>query len=163
LCLSWGTRYPEPGLSNRALAAETLTRIKDYDYILVQIDVADAMSSSSARPDLVIGRPGVYINTYDVIREMTNWMSARSLDRENIRLTVMCHQTHWAGCRMILRKFKLSATRVPVRIPYDRLSYQWYTRSALHALAGKAVRGGLYLFLREPRTDFSSASRTRIE
>jgi hypothetical protein len=93
--------------------------------------------------------PGIYINTYEVTKLMVDWMNDNHVNHSESDLLVLCHKTHWLGCKMVLKKFNLSAQRTPADIPYDRHSQQWYTRGPIHAFLGKSIRIFSYIFRRQ--------------
>lgn len=149
ISLSWGHQYPDPGLSNKAMAKEIAKVKEQFRWILTQIEVAEALKQTKTIPDFIVGEPGVYINTYQVMEQMAEWFSNHSIDYKNIELWVLCHQAHWPGCQRVLKRLGLEANRIPVFIPYDPDSYQWYTRGPIRAFLGYLFRGLRYLFKKE--------------
>lgn len=145
LAYSWGHQFPKPGLSNEVMAQE-ISRLKEtFDYVLVQQEIADALRPYKVFISAVIGDPGVYINTYEVTEAMVAWMKAHQIDPRQSDIFIVCHATHWAGCKLVLRKFDISARRLPINVPYDRNSLHWYTRTPGLAFLGKIVHGVSYL------------------
>lgn len=145
LAYSWGHRNPHPGLSNEFMAREIAPIRRDYDFLVAQIEIAKAMKNTAPGPDYVIGKMGEYLNTHDVTESMTEWLKNKGIDLGTAELTVVCHATHWRGCQLVLRKFNLTARRLPMNVPYDPESAHWYTRSAWQAFLGKLVHGVMYL------------------
>jgi hypothetical protein len=145
LAYSWGHRNPHPGLSNEFMAREIAHVRGNYDFLLMQVEIAEAMKTSAASPDYVIGKMGEYMNTHDVTELMASWLKNKGIDLGKAELTVACHATHWRGCQLVLRKFGLKAHRLPMKVPYDPESAHWYTRSWWQAFLGKLVHGVTYL------------------
>jgi len=146
IALSWGHQFPKPGLSNEVMAQEIRKINNNFDALLVQHEIGQALGHLGFSPDCVIGQSGVYINTFQVIKNSINWLRDRNLLSSQNEIWVMCHPAHWRGIKMVLRKFSITARRVPVDIPYDSDSHQWYTRGPFGAFIGKIVHGIGYLF-----------------
>ncbi len=135
LCFSWGHQYPRPGLSNEVMAREII-KIKDkYSFILTQREISDALKNFGLKPDYIIGNSGVYLNSYEVAKDMKDWLAKNTT--KDVGLYVLCHNTHWSGLQLVFKKLKMKAKRVEVIIPYDPSSHQWYTRGPVRALIGK--------------------------
>jgi hypothetical protein len=151
LALSWGHQYPKPGLSNEIMAKEIAKIKNDYHWLLAQIEIAQALEEIKIKPDLTIGKPGIYINTFEVFKGMKEWSEEKKFNLNEVELRVMCHASHWRGCQMVLKRLGLSAKRIPASIPYDKDSHQWYTRGPASAFFSKMIHGLGYLVRGEIR------------
>jgi len=147
LAFSWGHQFPKPGSSNEIIANELIKIRSSFDFVLAQIEISEAMKFRNANlPDFVAGEPGVYVNSFEVAKAMDDWLKSKQIDSSKNEVRVICHATHWSGLRMVLKKLKIQATRIPFIIPYDPNSSQWYTRGPLRAFVGKAFHFFGYLF-----------------
>ena len=142
---SWGHQFPRPGLSNEVIA-RAIDKIKnDFDIIIVQYEIGEALKPYGFMPDYIIGQPGIYINTFEVVDAMVKWTKSKKLDLRQCDIAIICHSAHWSGCKFILKKFNISAHRLPIQIPYDLNSHQWYTRGSLRAFFGRVLHALQYL------------------
>ena len=106
LAFSWGHQFTKPGFSNEVMAKEISKIVNYFDYVVIQIEIYKALKSFNIKPDYSIGKPGVYINTFDVASEINKWLISNHSMRSNVMIEVICHKTHWAGHRLILNKLK---------------------------------------------------------
>ena len=145
VALSWGHQFPKPGISNEVMAQE-IRRIKDsFDVLIIQYEVGQVLKQLGVSVDYVIGQPGVYINTFQVIQDLINWLMGHNLSPSKNQIWIICHSTHWGGIKAVLKKFNLTAQKISANIPYDPNSHQWYTRGPFRAFIGKILHGIGYL------------------
>ncbi|HZZ99501.1 MAG TPA: hypothetical protein VFK07_02200 [Candidatus Paceibacterota bacterium] len=147
---SWGHQYPKPGLSNEVMADE-VAKIKDqFDFVLVQFEIGQALTAKNITVDHVtkppVGWPHTYVNSYQVAEDMLAYLKSKGVEASDADISVICHHAHWDGLSLILRKLNLKVKRVDFDIPYDPNSSQWWTRGPLRMLVGKGIHGVQYLF-----------------
>ncbi|MEK7160860.1 MAG: hypothetical protein AAB724_02430 [Patescibacteria group bacterium] len=148
LAFSWGHQFPNPGLSNEIMAQEIIKIKNNFDYVIAQFEIGQALETHGVILEYVIGEPGKYINTYEVATAFAKWAKNKGIDTAQADIGIMCHQTHWKGCKLVLKKRNIQASRIQVFVPYDPNSHQWYTRGPLRAFISKILHGVGY-FLRD--------------
>lgn len=144
--LSWGHKFPKPGLSNEIMAKEIVKLNSKPDLVLAQIEVGEALRALNYQPDFIVGQPGIYLNTYEVTIAMKNFLQTKNIGASNASIAVMCHKAHWIGVKAIFRNLSLQGYRLNVNIPYDPDSFQWYTRGRLRTILGYILHSFGYFF-----------------
>lgn len=143
---SFGHRGSEPGISNEAMA-KVIQKLAP-DIVSVQWEIGKALRKLNVAPHhevLTHQKPGHYLDTEEVARQMLDFLRGSSLQNETI--SVVAHPVHLPRCVRILRKLGVTMVApVHASIPYDPQSQQIWTRSPLLIHIREILAFPIYLF-----------------
>ena len=145
---SFGLRKDSPGISNEALAEIAKKLHGWYGLPLVlQWEISDCLpdlpKAGTIREHRVGGK---YLDTYEML------FQAKILCRQKgwKKAIILAHPDHYWRCAMTAKKIGFEVLAVNTSsVPYDELSVQSWTRSAIKFIPREIVARLLYLFTKK--------------
>jgi len=158
LGFAFGHRGPEPGLSNEDMGSHAVTHWNEWQFHSIQREIAQVTERLGFEPEHTTGEGGLgqWYHTQELVHLQLDALESRGYNLSETEYYVLCHRTHWSGCLWFLKKeltsrgvIELKIVRLPVKVRYDRLSWQKSNRSPIHILVPKIWRGIQSILRRE--------------
>lgn len=130
LGFSFGCRGNRPGLSNEAIAKAIAKRADWHTtFVCVQWEIGTALREIGFFPDQEINflSGEKHLTTIDVAIHMKALINACHL--HDFEVNVFAHQLHMRRCLRALKLLGIDANPIWIKVPFDRESSQWWTRS----------------------------------